>query len=120
MVSELSCIGTSLVSQWLRLCSQCRGMGLILDGGTKVLHDIAKKEKDRVKLDYRTCCWCPAPIEIGSQSTLQGQSEITGSTTTIWHKYLGILVLYILTPFAPITYLSWIHSCCLSSLSASK
>ena len=44
--------GTSLVAQWLRLCtSNAWGAGSIPGGGTKILHDtqrgIKKKEKEK-------------------------------------------------------------------------
>ena len=43
--------GTSLVAQQLRLCtSTAGGMGLISDGGTKILHDAPCGQKKSIQI----------------------------------------------------------------------
>ena len=57
--SELTKMGTSLVVQWLRLCtSNAGGMGLTPGRGTRILHAMLhgqKKKKKLTKMKARKC-----------------------------------------------------------------
>lgn len=44
----------SLAAQWLRLCSRCRGVGLVPgDGAAHMLCDVARKKKRQDKREGR-------------------------------------------------------------------